>query len=84
MLRKKKLILIDTPDYSKTDRRLMAKDLDEIYWLWDFLSQSTPLEDGMKPNIVVAIQNEMFRDHFFFDKIEKVELEPLKPQHKMK
>ena len=31
MLRKKKLILIDTPDYSKTDRRLMAKHLDDIY-----------------------------------------------------
>jgi len=27
-------ILIDTPDYSKTDRRLMAKDLEEIHWLW--------------------------------------------------
>jgi hypothetical protein len=26
---RKKVILIDTPDYSKTDRRLMAKDLDE-------------------------------------------------------
>jgi len=35
MLRKKKLILIDTPDCSKTDRRLMAKDLDETYWLWN-------------------------------------------------
>ena len=31
MLRKKKVILIDTPDYSKTDRRLMAKDLEGIY-----------------------------------------------------
>ena len=26
------------------------------------------------------IQKEMFRDHFFFDKMEKVELEPLKPE----
>jgi len=33
-LRSKKTILIDTPDYSKTDRRLMAKDLEELYWLW--------------------------------------------------
>lgn len=80
MLQSKKVILIDTPDYSKTDRRLMAKDLEEIYWLWDFLSQPISLEDDAKPNVVVAIQKEMFRDHFFFDKMEKVELEPLKPE----
>jgi len=80
MLRKKKLILIDTPDYSKTDRRLMAKDLDEICWLWDSLSRATYLEDETNLNIVIAIQKEMFRDHFFFDKMDKVELEPLKPE----
>jgi hypothetical protein len=80
MLLKKKLILIDTPDYSKTDRRLMAKDLDDIYWLWNLLSRRTYPEDETKPNIVIAIQKEMFRDHFFFDKMEKVELEPLKPE----
>ena len=80
ILRKKKVILIDTPDYSKTDRRLMAKDLEEIYWLWNSISQATRFEDESNPNIVVAIQKEMFRDHFFFDKMEKVELEPLKPQ----
>ena len=78
LLRKKKLILIDTPDYSKTDRRLMAKDLDEIYWLWNSLSGRIKVE-GVRPNFVIAIQKEMFRDHFFFDKMERVELEPLKP-----
>jgi hypothetical protein len=76
LLRGNDIILIDTPDYSKTDRRLMAKDLEGIYWLWNTLagSQSIP------PNIVLAIQKEMFRGHFFFDKMEKVKLEPLKPQ----
>jgi hypothetical protein len=39
MLRSKETILIDTPDYSKTDRRLMAKDVEELYWLRDQLSQ---------------------------------------------
>jgi hypothetical protein len=34
MILVKKLILIDTPDYAKTDRRMMSKDLEEIYWLW--------------------------------------------------
>jgi hypothetical protein len=71
-------ILIDTPDYSKTDRRLMAKDLDGIYWLWNTLASSAT--SAITPNIVLAIQKEMFRDHFFFDKMEKVELEPLKPE----
>jgi hypothetical protein len=32
------------------------------------------------PNSVIAVQKEMFRDHFFFDKMEKVELEPLRPE----
>jgi len=80
MLRSKKTILIDTPDYSKTDRRLMAKDVEELYWLWNTLSQWETSDRKRKPNIVVAIQKEMFRDHFFFDKMEKVELEPLKPE----
>src|SRR5208282_422379 len=71
----KRLLLIDTPDYSKTDRRLMAKDLDEIYWLWNLMSKGIT-----KPNIVVAIQKEMFGGHFFFDKMERVELEPLRPE----
>ena len=73
-LQKKKLILIDTPDYSKTDRRLMAKDLEEIYSLWD----SFGFED--RPTLVIAIQKEMFRGHFFFDKMERVELQPLRPE----
>ena len=29
---------------------------------------------------MLAIQKEMFHDHFFFDKMEKVELEPLRPE----
>ena len=32
------------------------------------------------PDFVMAVQKEMFRDHFFFDRMEKVELEPLKPE----
>jgi hypothetical protein len=78
MLRRSETILIDTPDYSKTDRRVMAKDLQEIYWLWNTLTSSS--SSSVPTNIVLAIQKEMFRDHFFFDKMEKVELEPLKPE----
>jgi hypothetical protein len=75
LLGSKQVILIDTPDYSKTDRRLMAKDLEEIYWLWDDLTKCFK-----PPNIVIAIQKEMFKAHFFFDKMETIELPPLKPK----
>jgi len=33
-----------------------------------------------RPGPIPAIQKEMFRGHFFFGKMEKVELEPLKPE----
>jgi energy-coupling factor transporter ATP-binding protein EcfA2 len=73
-------IFIDTQDYSKTDRRMMARDLGEIYWLWDSICHRRAFDSRRMPNFVVAVQKEMFRDHFFFDKMEKVELEPLKPE----
>ncbi len=69
----KETILIDTPDYSKTDMRMMAKDIEGIHWLWHELTSLRP--NG--PTIIVAIQKEMFRDHFFFDKMQKSELHPL-------
>jgi DNA-binding MarR family transcriptional regulator len=81
MLREKHSVFIDMPDYSKTDRRMMAKDLEEIFWLWQSVNRkygfagSTPT-----PNIVIAIQKEMFGGHFFFDKMQKVELHPLQPE----
>jgi len=74
-LRTKRLILIDTPDYSKTDRRAVATDLGDIYWLWNNFTGTC--ENG--PNMVVAVQKEMYGGHFFFDKMHKIELEPLEP-----
>ncbi len=76
MLAKQTAILIDMPDYSKTDRRLMGKDLQEIYWLWNTLAGL----GGGERNFVLAIQKEMFHDHFFFDKMIRVELDPLSPE----
>ncbi len=82
MLREKHSIFIDMPDYSKTDRRMMAKDLEEIYWLWQSLNRFTGQfpDPTPTPNIVIAIQKEMFGGHFFFDKMQKVELHPLQPE----
>lgn len=74
MLGKKKLILIDTQDYSLTDHRSLTRDLEEIYWLWNNKLIHT------KTNVVIAIQKEMFCGHFFLDKMQKIELTPLTPR----
>jgi hypothetical protein len=68
------VVLIDMPDYSKSDRRLMTSDLNEIYWLWNRLAA-----DSHPPNLVIAVQKEMFGGHFF-DKMHKIELKPLNPE----
>jgi len=68
---KKSLILIDLPDYSRSDRRLITRHLSEIYRLWDRLSRYSA------PAIVIAIQKDLINRHFFFDKMEKIEISPL-------
>ena len=67
-------ILIDMPDYSRTDRRLMVSDLETIQTLWRDLCEASG-----QANLVIFIQKEMFHDHFMFDKMEVVKLEPFKP-----
>jgi hypothetical protein len=74
MLSRKSLILIDLPDYSKTDRRLMARDLSQIYWLWNTL-----ISQDSDANLVIAVQKEMLGNHFFFNKMRIIEIEPLSP-----
>ena len=70
----KAVVFIDTPDYSKTDRRRMAKDLESIHWLWNKIASSSG------PSIVFAVQKEMSEGHFFLDKAHRFELEPLQPE----
>jgi hypothetical protein len=53
-----KVILIDMPDYSKTDRRRLAKDVERIYSLWNWMANH-----GFEANVVIAIQKEMFSGH---------------------
>jgi len=68
-------ILIDLPDYSKTDRRVMARNLSDIESMW---------EQGFKyNNIIVAMQKELFKGHFFLGKMTVIELKPLKPEELM-
>lgn len=44
------------------------------------LRPSLPKHRRHSANFVLAIQKEMFHDHFFFDKMLRVELEPLAPE----
>jgi hypothetical protein len=70
-------VIIDLPDYSKTDKRLMVKDLNEVQKFWNWLCYG-PLKGGV-PNFVVVIQKEMLRDHFLFGKMDVIEIKPFTP-----
>jgi hypothetical protein len=70
-----RVILIDLPDYSKTDIRRVSSDLEAIYWIWNELTRFPN-----PPNIVISFQKEMFRGHYFLGKMSRVDLKPLKPE----
>jgi len=65
------VILIDLPDYSKTDMRRVSSDLEAIYWIWDELARHPK-----PPNIVITFQKEMFRGHYFLGKMNRIDLKP--------
>ncbi len=67
-------VLIDLPDYSKTDSRSMFRDLEAVQSLW-----REACDRSAKANFVIFMQKEMFRDHFFLGKMEVVELESFEP-----
>jgi hypothetical protein len=75
VLRRASVILIDLPDYSKTDMRRVSSDLEAIYWIWDNLARRPK-----PPNIVISFQKEMFRGHYFLGKMNRIDLKPLKPE----
>lgn len=65
-------LFIDMPDYSRTSRRFMDKDLDGIQVLWDDLKRKRS-----KANVVVFIQKELRCRHFIFDKMDPIDLKPM-------
>ncbi len=73
------VILIDTPDYSKSDLRLMNRDVDAIQWLW----QKVMEHPKSKANFVIFLQKELSDNlrarHFFFGKGDVLQLKPLTP-----
>ena len=78
-LAQRKVIFIDFQDYTKTDRRLMTRDLSEFQNFWGRLSKY----EERNTNIVLAIQKELFTGHFLFGKMSVIELQPLKPEELM-
>jgi biotin operon repressor len=77
LIDEQRVILIDMPDYPKHDRRLIARDLDDVQGLWNRLM--TDPEVTSDATIVVFIQKETFNhaDHFLYGKMELIDLMPL-------
>lgn len=71
--------LIDTPDYGTKDIRLINRDLNNLHNLWNDL-RFRPIKIDI--NLVIFFQKELVerQQHFFFKKMDKVELKPLKPK----
>ena len=68
------VLLIDMPDYSKTDKRMMNGDIHEIQTLWHKMRFEL---ENYKTSFLVAIQKELFTGHFWFGKLLPITLEPL-------
>jgi len=68
------VLLIDLPDYSKTDRRLMFKDLKLIQFLW----RNIMADQYSETNLVLFFQEETFHDHFYFGKMDTITINPFK------
>ena len=69
-LQKTDAVIIDMPDYSRKDARLMTRDLTETQNLWAAM--------GSKPNLVIFFQRELFKrqSHMFLGKFDIENLEP--------
>lgn len=68
-------IFIDLPDYTSKNRNQMYSALDELQEIRERSKQV-----GNVPNMVIAIQKEIFTGHFFFGKMLPIEIKPLKPE----
>jgi len=69
--------IIDLPDYSKTDKRLMVKDLNDVQKLWN--ERCFNLIGADVPNFVVVVQKEMSSGHYLLGKMDIVEIRPFSP-----
>lgn len=72
-------IFIDLPDYSKKSRGNMIRDLRDVETLWKKLQQIPYSGSGLFHVFLIGCQKELFGGHFFFGKMDVVEIKPLKP-----
>lgn len=77
-LSRMRYLLIDLPDYSKKHKGDMTRDLRDLETLWKTL-ESGQIGEGGCPVFVIGIQKELYGGHFFFGKMDVVDVEPLKP-----
>jgi hypothetical protein len=71
-------VIIDLPDYSKKDQRLMNKDINNIQDLWKraILDTDLLLAGGGNLNLVYTLQKETLGGHFFTGKGGIFEIRP--------
>jgi len=73
----KDVILIDFPDYSKTNQSQMVRDLNEFAKWWEGLVALADNVYTHDVNVVVFFQKELFSGHFLFGKFDVFELKPM-------
>ena len=73
-------ILIDLPDYDRNNINQMSKDLTLIQEWWENLCKFHDYEYKQKVNLVLFIQKELFRGHFFLGKFDVYEIKPFTPK----
>lgn len=73
------VLLLDMPDYSKSNASLMNADIDELQSFWETL-------DKKCVHIIVGVQKElvMKHPHFFWGKCDIMTLDPLSPAEMVK
>ena len=74
-------ILIDLPDYDRSNIRQMTKDLTAIQDWWENVFTSAVEGYSQNVNLVLFFQKELFHGHFFMGKLDIFELRPYTPQH---
>ncbi len=74
-------ILVDSRDYSRSDRRQMNTDIMGVQMLWQKIQEAVEPYEGSMPNLVFTIQKEMFYSegsfsHYFLGKSRVFEIQP--------
>lgn len=76
-------LLLDLPDFSRTDRRLLVRTLDQIQDLWLKVMKAGAEDETVPggPNFVITLQKELadLAPSYFLGKANVVEIKPLSP-----